>query len=208
MAMPRPPRGTGFTLVAALLAAFFLTVIGASMGYLLAHQAEDRRRAAPTVTGEPIPTLTAGEPTPQTTGPATSGATPTTPGATPTASPTPEPCPALSERAAVAAGSAGGLTVRLYVRTARSEVWICQDRGGRLWYQGRLLAQPFTAATSASSLLLGDVIAEPGGYVATNHDPAGDTRYHVSRTVLVLQFVDPSGAEKSHRTETVLVSRP
>jgi hypothetical protein len=87
-------------------------------------------------------------------------------------------------------------------------VWICQDRGGRLWYQGRLLAEPFTAATSNSSLLLGDVSTEPGGDVAINHDAGGDTRYHVSRTVLVLQFVDPAGREKSRRTETVLVSRP
>ena len=212
MVMPRPPRRAPFTLVAALLAAFFLTVIGASVGYLLAKQAENQRQAAPTVaatTAGSAPTATGPAPTtpaPTTMAPTTPpAASPTTPAA---ATPAAEPCPAVTERAALAAGSTGGLTVRLYVRTVRSEVWICQDRQDRLWYQGRLLAQPFTAATSDSSIFLGDVATEAGGYVATNYDPAGQTRYHVSRTVLVLQFVDPLGAEKSRRVEQVVASRP
>jgi hypothetical protein len=213
MVMPRPPRRPPFTLVAALLAAFFLTVIGASVGYLLANQAENQRRAAPAppaATGEPAPTSPGTEPGPTTAGPTTGPTTP--PAVSPTepvaTTPAAEPCPPVTQRAALAAGSTGGLTVRLYVRTARSEVWICRDRASRLWYQGRLLAQPFTAATSNSSIFLGDVATETGGYVATNYDPAGDTRYHVSRTVLVLQFVDPSGAEKSRRVEAVVASRP
>src|SRR5688500_16172076 len=51
-------------------------------------------------------------------------------------------CPSITERAARDAGSPGDLRQRLYIKTDESEVWICEDKGGKLWYQGHRLSGP------------------------------------------------------------------
>jgi hypothetical protein len=203
MVMTPQPGRRGSVLGPVLLAAFFLAVIGASAGYLYAHRvAGDLAAPVPRTPGVPAATTTAAAPS-----------SPSSPSGTASASPNPlasDPlaCPAPTERAAREAGSPGALHTVLYVDTGRSEVWICRDLGDHLWYQGRLIGEPFDTATSASTLFLGDVVPEGDGYVATNRDAAGQTRYHVSRGYLILQFLDAVGTEKSRRVEAVRSARP
>jgi hypothetical protein len=93
---------------------------------------------------------------------------------------------------------ATNIVVLLYIRVHRaneydSEVWICRNAAGVLIYQGHILREPLTKATSLSSLLLvngankGMVMPEGTGFVASNPSPDGKTttEYHVSLTQLV-----------------------
>jgi hypothetical protein len=121
----------------------------------------------------------------------------TTPAGSPSTTPGPA-CPTLTEQGAVATGSPGGLTQVLFIETdpppgssasnEGSEVWICRDSAGKLWYQGHRRGFPFPSATSHDSLLLSTV--EQTGeleFIATNVTATGTTRYHVSRTALVIE---------------------
>jgi len=87
---------------------------------------------------------------------------------------------------------AGRLTQLLYLRTAQSEVWICQDGNGTLYYQGHSGAPGEDLQEGVNALFLRDVQREGGnGYVATNVDPAGPiTKYHVTPQRLVKEFID------------------
>jgi hypothetical protein len=136
----------------------------------------------------------------------------TTPPASPSTTPGPA-CPTLTEQAAVDAGSPGGLTQVLWIETDPppgsspnnhgSEVWICRDTAGKLWYQGHRRQFPFPSATSSYSLLL-STVEQTGDFefTATNVTSNGTTSYLVSRTTLVIE--DPSKST----TEVVTQSDP
>ncbi|HKT01679.1 MAG TPA: hypothetical protein VJT31_19310 [Rugosimonospora sp.] len=104
-----------------------------------------------------------------------------------TATPGPE-CPKHTETLA----GVGQLRQLLYIHTTASEVWICTDTSGRLYYQGHL-GQPGQALIEgATSLFLATVQREgPDGYVATNTDPkTGEvTKYHVTPQALRREHV-------------------
>jgi hypothetical protein len=83
-------------------------------------------------------------------------------------------CPQQTEEAVGAT-----LSVKRYIRTDRSEVWICSG-GGKSVYQGHRLDRPFRAATSDDTLFIGTVRFEGGVYSASN----GDTTYFVGTDAL------------------------
>jgi hypothetical protein len=108
-------------------------------------------------------------------------------------------CPNVTVKAVQAAGFASALRLLMYLRTDRSEVWVCRNGAGVLIYQGHVLSGPIDSATSDSTLLLagrirGLVTSVGNGYLAVN--PAGtgtgSTSYFVTRTGLVVTS-RPSG---------------
>lgn len=176
--------GPAFIAVLVVLAA-----VTGTIAYVVARQVMDNQGPAvagetpdpsdePGGPGEPGPT---GDPGP-TGGPdPTDG--PTDPGGTPPAGT--KDCPRVTEQAAVTAGSPGGLKQVLYVQTRNSEVWICRDSGGELWYQGHSpRSEPLQAATSTVSLFLDEVRAEGEAYIAVNRGESSTTTYRVTRTEL------------------------
>jgi hypothetical protein len=154
---------------AVIIAVIFLAILGTGVGIVLgsANKKEGENVGSGST---PTPTVT------QTTGP-TDSATPTgTKTRTPTGTNTdstvkPDECPRVTQERAGAS-----LSVTIYIRTAKAEVWICSG-GGRLVYQGHILGTPFTAATSNSTLFIGTVNYEAGVWAASN----GATTYFVSR---------------------------
>jgi hypothetical protein len=123
------------------------------------------------------------------------------------ASPVPSGKPCLAETEALArqrAGSPGRLTQVMYIRTVGaqtgSEVWICRDSNGRLFYQGHRLSAEETAGAPREKLVEGDnalflLDPVPDGvhrYIATNTDDGKSTTYTVTATTLTI--VKPSGA--------------
>jgi hypothetical protein len=208
MAAPTEPSGRAGTKVfAALLAIFFLAVIGASAGYILGLRAKRAERhvaqqqqqptpEAPTTPTGPTDTATTGNPGG---GKPTATATRTS---TPTASTPPTGrCLAETERDAKRKfGSPGGLAQVFYINTDLSEVWICRDSDGVLFYQGHKksssernggIRPPLRDLDN--SLLLKTVASDgSGGYVAENYDSASGktTRYLVSVVRLVIEYPD------------------
>jgi hypothetical protein len=170
-AEPRSRSATG----AVIIAVIFLAVLGTGVGIVLGTQQKNRDRDNAsnnsTATASPSPTVTVTQTNDPTDG-ATSGGTKTKP-PTNTKSYRPttrDDCPQQTDEAA-----GTSLTVKLYIKTNRSEVWICEG-GGRLVYQGHVLGSGFPSATSSSTLFIGTVNYEAGIYGAQN----GDTRYLVS----------------------------
>ena len=169
------PRNRSAT-VAVVVAVIFLAVLGTGVGIVLGSQAKkgddgDNVANNTTATASPSPTVTVT----QTADPDNnggSGGTRTRP-ATSTKSyppPTKDRCPKQTEEAA---GTT--MSVRLYIKTSRSEVWICSG-GGKTVYQGHVLGSGFPSATSDSTLYVGSVFYEAGVYRADNRD----TSYFVS----------------------------
>ena len=80
----------------------------------------------------------------------------------------------------------------LYVRTAGSEVWICRDAGGRLYYQGHRGQPNEQLVESQNALFLSAVVSDgDDGYVATNTSSGGRiTKYHVTPDQLVTEFIN------------------
>jgi hypothetical protein len=146
-----------------LLAVAVLAAVGSAFGYVLGTQDKaDANRPGQVRVSRPTNT------------------------ATPTAR-TGKPCPGITERAARGVGSPGDLRQRLYIKTDQSEVWICEDRAGKLWYQGHRLAGPFNQATGTDSLFLTTVnLNSDGGYLAVNVTERGRTDYAVYRDRLVI----------------------
>jgi hypothetical protein len=162
MTNPAGPSRRGGGVLALLLAILFLAVLGGSVGYLVGRQVKAHRD--PSSNQEQIPPD----------GSATGGATPTeTPGGGGTH------CPQISERDA----KKQLIQVR-YIKTYRSEVWICRDPDGGLWYQGHDLSGALDSNTHG--LLLSGVSKREGSlYVATN-DKDG-TEYQVYSDKLVIK---------------------
>jgi hypothetical protein len=175
------PPGRGRSALAVLLAAVFLAVIGASVG------------VAAGVTTRPKQDATSSRGT--SAGPENSpddASTPTSTGGSTGA--TGDECPRYTVDAATHAGAKPPLQVVLYVRTVdaqhldSSQVWICRDAGGRLFYQGHSVQRgEMRAANSDNSLFLSAVVADGDGYTATNTDNSGTTTYHVSGTELIIR---------------------
>jgi hypothetical protein len=192
------PGSSGRTAAAVLLAVMLLTIIGASVGYVLgAREARARAAAGTQPPGDERPTAR-----PTTKAP--------TAGASTTGAPAPEACLDHTEQLARAAGSPGGLTVVLYVKTTGSEVWVCKDTDGRLWYQGHVRSDAEKASGTRGPLVEGDnalflatVEREDEGYVATNRVGDAVTRYHMSARMFLIEHSDGR-----REPQTVLESRP
>jgi len=184
-----------------VLALVFLAVIGGSVGAVLGLRADRGSDSADARDRPGDGGMTGTAPQPQPTGDGTGPGTqpPTTPGTPGRA------CPAVTEQAARAEGSPGGLTYLLYIRTGQSQVWICKDTTGRLWYQGhRHLGSPtseLAAPTSDNTLFLVDVAAVPDEeYLATNTGRTATTYYRVSSAWLV---IDNPGAGNDLREQVL-----
>jgi hypothetical protein len=153
---------------AILLAVVLLAVLGSSVGYIAGKQrrvALDAQRANQ------------------------GGGTLPGPASDPQSQPSPAGggCPAQSEKDAGRA-----LTQVLHLRTAGSpgsEVWICADSAGGLWYQGLLLDG--LGFTNDNSILLRSVRDNgDGSYAATNAAAEGTTKYRVSKDGLTVERPD------------------
>ena len=170
------PRGRSAT-GAVVIAVIFLALLGTGVGLVLGSQAKkdddpvDRAGAEPSVTASAQPTASD---TPKPT--ATTTTRPPTTGGTyrPT---TRDRCPQQTEEAA---GTT--LTVKRYVKTNRSEAWICSGNG-KTYYQGHVLDSSFRGATTDTTIFLTNVTYEAGVYVANN----GDTKYFVSAETLRIE---------------------
>jgi hypothetical protein len=167
------PRGRSAT-GAVVIAVIFLAILGTGVGIVLGSQARgdgDRNNAGDNST--PSATATAA-PSASSTG----GARPTntkSPASAKSYRPTArDKCPQQTEEAA-----GRSLSVKRYVRTRSSEVWICAG-GGQTVYQGHLNGKEFTGATTDFALFIGSVHYEAGVYAATN----GDTTYFVAADTL------------------------
>jgi hypothetical protein len=180
------------------VAAIFLAIIGASVGFVLGTRGDDNGGAASPNSGVETPTQTSppddGETEePQQVG---GGEPPAPPDAAETT--TGDRCPRHTVRLARDAGAAGGLERKLYIRTNKSEAWICVDTAGRYFYQGRS-GQPWNRFVEGqNALFLTEVWADGDGYRATN----ADTTYHISTAELVIE--DGSG----RRVQPVVEHRP
>src|SRR5688572_8013228 len=171
------PRNRSAT-IAVVVAVIFLAVLGTGVGIVLGSQAKDDRDGQnvannSSASASPSPTVTVTQTrSPDTGGGGNAGGTRTkTPTNTKSYRPTArDRCPQQTEEAA---GTA--MTVRLYIKTSRSEVWICEG-GGKTVYQGHVLGSGFPSATSNSTLFVGSVHYEAGIYRADN----GATSYFVS----------------------------
>jgi hypothetical protein len=166
-----PPRS--LTLLQIVLAMVFLTVIGGSGGYLAAHRQKQHQAAGRAQTGSPA------APTLQPTGRAPAS---------------PSPGPSTRTECLPHTEQLAGITPLyelLYIRTAQSEVWICQDGAGTLYYQGHRGQPGEDLVEGTNALFLTKVDKDPavdGGYVATNVDHNGTTRYFVSPKRLVQEI--------------------
>lgn len=168
------PRARGTVFLQVLVAALFLAVIGGSVG--LAIGLREREQGATGGTsgqGQDQPTqqeqISQGQPG--------TGSPPSEPSA--------EACPGRIGRQA----GRDDLAQVLYLQTAQSEVWICRDGGGGLYYQGYRYSDK-------GWLFLTDVQQEGDEYVATN--PTGDapTMYRVSPAGLKIEHSDGSTEEQ------------
>jgi hypothetical protein len=112
------------------------------------------------------------------------------------------------QKAAEPKGAKLPLTLRLYIATQKSEVWICPDAAGKLWYQGHSIRNArFPAEVpqeGVNGLLLSQVNAiDDGRYRAINEDQNGRTDYTVGPQELI---IDRKGGNKT--TEKVVDHTP
>ncbi len=160
-AAPRRSRVGG--LLALLLALLFLAVLGASVGFVAGLQVNKHRAANEQSQSGGGDGGTQSTGTPPPTGSASSG----------------KRCQDVTERDA----KVGALFEVRYIKTNRSEVWICRDSNGGLWYQGHILSGPLDS--NDFSLLLPKVRKDGDTYVATNE--VDGTRYLVYPDRLVIE---------------------
>ena len=159
-----PQRGgSGRTVAAVLLALAVLAVLGGVFGYLLGNQAKQDGTAG---------------------GNGTPSSSESSPGG--------DPCPSFIQTAARTKGAKLPMTLRLYMRTKNSEVWICAAADRKLWYQGHSIKQaPYPTelpVPGVNGLLLGGVNGiDQERYVAVNQDQNGTTTYTVSKNELVIE---------------------
>lgn len=173
-AYAEPERGRTLTVV--LLALLILTVIGALFGFVLGRR-EKGDAASDPGSGQ--------------------SSRPSTNVSTQGASSAVMPCPTFMEDAIKQRDSKAALplALRLYIRTDKREVWICQEAdASSLWYQGHDKRKNFSGVTGSgetpvegeNGLLLSTVTfsgsAGNDKYTATN----GATTYTVSREKLTV----------------------
>jgi hypothetical protein len=162
------PRSRGTVLMQVLVAAVFLAVIGGSVGLALGLRERDQGTSGAGDGGRAVQqTQEQQAPPDQPTGQRSSSG-----GSSP-------PC---EERIQRQAGRTDLVQV-LYIQTKLSEVWICRDDSGALYYQGHRFGKN-------DRLFLTDVEQRGDGYVATNATGDGTTVYRVSRQQLVIDNLD------------------
>jgi hypothetical protein len=164
---PTPrPRVVGPLLVALV----FLAVIGASIGFVLGNWG-----------GGDSPDTGAGREIDE----------PFTPSPLPSPSPSPSTtaCPDYTRQKA-----GKELTQVLYVRTDRSEVWICVDANEDLYYQGHSGQPGEELIDGTNAIFLTDVEPTQYGYRARNTGGDSVTEYLVSSKELVIQTPDGTRA--------------
>jgi hypothetical protein len=88
----------------------------------------------------------------------------------------------------------------LYVRTAKSEAWICKDGAGALFYRGHNGQPGADLVEGVNAIFLTDVAATQYGYRARNISHNGTTEYRVSSSELSIRY--PDGAQESQPTIT------
>ncbi|MEH1130347.1 hypothetical protein [Micromonospora sp. CPCC 206061] len=176
MPAPEPtprPRVVGPLLVALM----FLAVIGASVGFVLGTR--DGGDSPDTSNSADISNDTgAGRHTDE----------PFTP--SPLPSPSSTACPVHTQQQA-----GKELTQVLYVRTDRSEVWICVDADEALYYQGHSGQPGEELIDGTNAIFLTDVEPTQFGYRARNTSGASVTEYLVSSRELIIQT--PNGTRST-----------
>jgi hypothetical protein len=177
-------RRGGPTLGPLLLAVIFLAVLGGGVGFSLGTLAKHQHNAAATQADQGGQTDTNGQDNGTGQGNGTGGGNGTGTGGGQNGK---KSCPAHT----IDQAGAGPLTQVLYLHTAQSEVWICTDANGTLYYQGHSGQPGEDLVEGQNALFLKDVQRENGnGYVATNTDQSGRiTKYHVTARRLVKEFV-------------------
>lgn len=172
------PRSRATVFVQVLVAALFLAVIGGSVG--LALGLRDRDRADDRGSGDRGNSATGGGQNQPGGGQDQSGGSPSQPGSGASepgdGGSSPASCPPEAARQA----GRDDLVQVLHIETVQSEVWICRDDQGGLYYQGRRFSDD-------GRLFLSDVQQEGDEYVATNVSDQGKTIYRVSREKLVIE---------------------
>jgi hypothetical protein len=192
-------RGTGRTAAAVFVAVAVLAVTGAVFGYLIGARANP----------------TGGTNTPQAHTPTTGGTT-RQPTRTRTTASTPsgKRCPDFVQTAAENQGAKGTLRLELFIVTKQSEVWVCKEDNGPLWYQGhRIEKGRFPAETpveGVNGLFLKTVIGlDNGRFLATNTRSDGVvTKYTVSSTQLTIVTTDTAGKVTGNETQPVTFHEP
>jgi hypothetical protein len=174
MAVPQEPaERSSAKVIALILAVFFLAVIGASAGYILGlrHKHAAARHTAQQ-TNEPPPPAPASRP---------AGG---------------KACLSETERDAKQKfNSPGGLAQTFYLLTNKSEVWICKDSAGTVFYQGHVRSDAERQGGARpplvdlqNSLLLKTVSSDgKGGWIAENQSGGGVTKYTVTAQELVVE---------------------
>jgi hypothetical protein len=167
----------------------FLGIIGGSGGWLAAERQKQHEAAVTVHTSSPAP--------------------PASPSPSPDASPSPSPdasptagtrrCPSHTEDVA----KMSPLYEVLYIQTAKSEAWICQDGSGTLYYQGHRGKPGEALVEGTNALFLTGVVQEGDAYVATNNDNNGTTQYVVTAKQLVRKVNGVPG-----QPEAVQITRP
>ncbi len=164
-------RTPGIRVGPLFLAVLFLAVLGGGVGYSVGILTKGQQSASSGSNGGTGPTTTeTGQGT--TSGPGPTGAAPVR-------------CKQHTEDLA----GAGPLTQLLYLRTDKSEVWVCKAGNGKLYYQGHRGPPDEDLQEGVNALYLTDIQSEGNGYVATNTDPNGKvTKYHVTAQRLVIEY--------------------
>ncbi len=150
-----------------LVAALFLAVIGGSVGLAVGLRDRDRDDTTRTQGSGGTSQATQEEQVPA-----------TLPSDTVTGSPSAGAATVCQEQA-----RRDDLTEVLYLETQQSEVRICQDGGGLLYYVGHRLSDE-------TWLVLNDVERRAEEYVATNDSSDPPTVYRVSAARLVINYPD------------------
>ena len=158
-----PPRRPIFFPV--VIATVFLTIIGMVAGFVLGEQ----RRAADLAGG-------AGQQQQQ------------QQGESPSPTPTSSACPPETSATAARLGYPAELRQVLRIETENgTTVWICQDPGGELYYQGKTGGLDTPLVEGENGLFLPDVVARGDDrYAVTAHN---GNRIAVSRKLLEVEFV-------------------
>jgi hypothetical protein len=184
-----------------LIAAIFLAIIGGSAGWIAGGwaKAPDEREAAENQYQDPPPgdDPTAGNGNGGD-GDGGNGGNEAGNGTSGGDRPAADRCPAHTRQLAAKNGAVGKLTVKFYLRTTRSHVWICADENGTLFYQGfrgRLSGAQLVEGPNA--LFLTAVSEDDDGCVAVNKDGDEVTTYRVTSDRLVITH--PDGKESVER---------
>lgn len=170
-----PPRRRPL-LFPVVIAGVFLTIIGLSVGLVMGTRAKDEAQAERLQTTSPtfVPDV---EPTPAA-----------------------RQCRRETQDAAQRFNPSGTLVIVLRVRTATSEVWICQDSAGRMYYHANRDGAQAVWIEGKTALLLPDVVRYGDGYrVASAADSNGrTTTFDVNEQRLLITHKD--GREEEQPT--------